>query len=275
MIPYRQLARMSHLAARFVGGSDVHVVDPLVDLRYYHNPLSFTSESSELFSSKLTSWKQQSSLEIWKLTSKKSRKIMKTGSRLIRNGNQLIMKRVKHSKKKCDRKKTASWMHFLFRISFITPARSRLHCWNRQVSSSYYSCPVDQILSRTRPISCSTRSHANRQGEPCRPSRRIPGRRSENDPWAARRSVPRLPTNFSIVFRKSRDSRGIEHRSDDVYSVHRRIFPLPSHLPRRELAGCYHCSISENIFWREERVADQCAVCRSKLRTEGWCQKKW
>ncbi|EGT31674.1 hypothetical protein CAEBREN_28494 [Caenorhabditis brenneri] len=33
MIPYRQLARMSHLAARFVGGSDVHVVDPLVDLR--------------------------------------------------------------------------------------------------------------------------------------------------------------------------------------------------------------------------------------------------
>ncbi|CAO4376657.1 unnamed protein product [Caenorhabditis nigoni] len=33
MIPYRQLARMSHLAARFVGGSDVHVVDPLVDMR--------------------------------------------------------------------------------------------------------------------------------------------------------------------------------------------------------------------------------------------------
>uniref|UniRef100_A0A8R1HHC8 Uncharacterized protein n=2 Tax=Caenorhabditis japonica TaxID=281687 RepID=A0A8R1HHC8_CAEJA len=33
MIPYRHLARMSHLAARFVGGSDVHVVDPLVDLR--------------------------------------------------------------------------------------------------------------------------------------------------------------------------------------------------------------------------------------------------
>ncbi|CCD71023.1 Seryl-tRNA synthetase [Caenorhabditis elegans] len=33
MIPYRQLVRMSHLAARFVGGADVHVVDPLVDLR--------------------------------------------------------------------------------------------------------------------------------------------------------------------------------------------------------------------------------------------------
>ncbi|CAI2353520.1 unnamed protein product [Caenorhabditis sp. 36 PRJEB53466] len=33
MIPYRQIARMSHLAARFVGGSDVHVVDPMVDLR--------------------------------------------------------------------------------------------------------------------------------------------------------------------------------------------------------------------------------------------------
>ncbi|CAD6189541.1 unnamed protein product [Caenorhabditis auriculariae] len=33
MIPIRQIARLSHLAAKFVGGADVHVVDPLVDLR--------------------------------------------------------------------------------------------------------------------------------------------------------------------------------------------------------------------------------------------------